>query len=97
MSKNVGSDARQRLYMRMVHRFSQKFGYDEDTVRVINECLGTKLKNAERLEAKDFDEVQQELKRRLHRERRTGEKSRSQARAQGSGVNPVRSLSALRS
>ena len=83
--------------MRMISRFSQKFGNDENTVRVINECLSSKLKNANRIEAKDFDEIQREVKRRLTWERRTGDQSRSQARVQGSGVTPVRSLSALRS
>lgn len=91
------NDTRQRLYMRMIGRFSQKFGNDENTIRVINECLSSKLKNADRIEAKDFDEIQREVKSRLIWERRTGEQSRTQPTAQGSGVNPVRSLSALRS
>ena len=51
--------------MRMVTRFSQKFGGDEHSLRVIDECLSSKLKNRDRIEAKDFDEIQDELRRKL--------------------------------
>lgn len=80
----------------MVLRFSQKYGDDAHSLKVINECLGTKLKDREKIEAKDFDDIQDEVKRRLAPQNRGGP-SREHQQALAGSVNKVRSLSALRS
>jgi hypothetical protein len=43
-SVNV-SDAKQKLYMRMVMKMTEKFGGDQRSVRIIKECLDLKLAN----------------------------------------------------
>ena len=60
-----GNEARQRLYMRMISRFSQQFGNDEHSLKVIGDCLNSKLYSRDRIEAKDFDEIHEEVRRRL--------------------------------
>lgn len=59
------SETRSRLYIKMLNRFSEKFGEDERSIKIINNCLSSKLINKDKIDPKDLDEVQEELQRKF--------------------------------
>lgn len=64
-SKSSTADTRQKLYLQMVSKFALKFGNDDTTLHVIESCLQARLHNKDKIEARDFDEIQKEVRRRL--------------------------------
>jgi hypothetical protein len=81
----------------MVARFSDKFGDDENSLKIIHECLGQKLNNRERIEASDLNEIQNEVRRRLNSQNRyVPNMNMPMPPARASSSNQLRSWSALR-
>ena len=80
----------------MVSKFALKFGNDDNSLSVIEACLQARLGAKDKIEAKDFDEIQDEVRHRLSTQNR-GMLSRSQYQVPAGTLNQGRSFSALRS
>ena len=58
-------DIKQKLYIKLMMRMSDKFGNDQKSLNIIKECLDLKLTNKQRIDASVIDQIQDDIQRRL--------------------------------